>query len=64
MGAYTDKEGRVLNQAGKPIQGLYTLGSPRMGSLYESIAVPELRGQASDVAKHILSGRGAYAKAA
>jgi hypothetical protein len=35
-----------------------------MGSLYESIAVPELRGQASDVAKHILSGRGAYAKAA
>jgi uncharacterized NAD(P)/FAD-binding protein YdhS len=57
MGAYTDQEGRVLNQAGEPIHRLYTLGSSRMGSLYESIAVPELRGQARDVAKHILSGR-------
>jgi uncharacterized NAD(P)/FAD-binding protein YdhS len=55
MGAYTDQEGRVRNQAGEPIQRLYTLGSPRMGSLYESIAVPELRGQASDIAKRILS---------
>jgi uncharacterized NAD(P)/FAD-binding protein YdhS len=64
MGAYTDNEGRVLNQDGKPIHGLYTLGSPRMGSLYESIAVPELRGQASEVAKHILSYRRTYAKAA
>ncbi|MBV9875708.1 MAG: hypothetical protein JO025_13330 [Verrucomicrobia bacterium] len=57
MGAYTDQEGRVLNQAGEPIHNLYTLGSPRMGSLYESIAVPELRVQAGDVAKHILSWR-------
>jgi uncharacterized NAD(P)/FAD-binding protein YdhS len=54
IGAYTDQEGRLLNQAGEPIHRLYTLGSPRMGSLYESIAVPELRGQASDLAKHIL----------
>jgi uncharacterized NAD(P)/FAD-binding protein YdhS len=64
MGAYTDQEGRVLNQAGEPIHRLYTLGSPRMGSLYESIAVPELRGQARDVAKHILSCSRGCAKAA
>jgi uncharacterized NAD(P)/FAD-binding protein YdhS len=62
MGAYTDQEGRVLNQAGEPIHCLYTLGSPRMGSLYESIAVPELRGQARDVAKHILSWNHGYTK--
>ena len=57
MGAYTDQDGRLLNQAGEPIHRLYTLGSPRMGFLYESIAVPELRGQASDLAKRILSCR-------
>jgi uncharacterized NAD(P)/FAD-binding protein YdhS len=55
IGAYTDQDGRLLNQAGEPIHRLYTLGSPRMGSLFESIAVPELRGQASDLAKRILS---------
>jgi uncharacterized NAD(P)/FAD-binding protein YdhS len=58
MGADTDQEGRVRNQAGEPIQRLYTLGSPRMGSLYESIAVPELRVQASDIANRILACRG------
>ena len=55
IGAYTDQDGRLRNQAGEPIHRLYTLGSPRMGSLFESIAVPELRGQASDIAKRILS---------
>jgi uncharacterized NAD(P)/FAD-binding protein YdhS len=64
IGAYTDQEGRLLNHTGEPIHGLYTLGSPRMGSLYESIAVPELRGQARDLAKHILSCRPGWAKAA
>ena len=60
IGAYTDQDGRVLNQAGEPIHRLYTLGSPRMGFLYESIAVPELRVQANDLAKRILaSHRGA-----
>lgn len=57
IGAYTDQDGRVLNQAGEPIHRLYTLGSPRMGFLYESIAVPELRVQANDLAKRILASR-------
>jgi uncharacterized NAD(P)/FAD-binding protein YdhS len=54
IGAYTGQDGRVLNQTGEPIAGLYTLGSPRMGLLYESIVVPELRGQAAALAKCIL----------
>lgn len=57
MGALSDRDGRLLNHSGEPIRRLYTLGSPRMGFLYESIAVPELRGQASDLAKRILSCR-------
>jgi uncharacterized NAD(P)/FAD-binding protein YdhS len=54
IGAYTGQDGRLISQTGEPIDGLYTLGSPRIGFLYESIAVPELRGQAAALAKCIL----------
>jgi uncharacterized NAD(P)/FAD-binding protein YdhS len=54
IGARCAQDGRLIDRTGEPIEGLYTLGSPRMGLLYESIAVPELRGQAAALAKCIL----------
>ncbi len=54
MGAYTYEGEKVCDRTGNPIDRLYTLGSPQKGRLYESIAVPELRGQAVAVANRIL----------
>jgi uncharacterized NAD(P)/FAD-binding protein YdhS len=50
MGASTAEGGLLRNQAGDVIDYLYTLGSTQKGRLYESIAVPELRGQAKSLA--------------
>ena len=47
--------GYVCNREGQVISGLYTLGSTQKGRLYESVAVPELRGQAADLAAHLLA---------
>ena len=55
MGAHTAEGGLIRNQAGEIIDGLYTLGSTQKGRLYESIAVPELRGQAARLAEHLLA---------
>ncbi|HWY29103.1 MAG TPA: FAD-dependent oxidoreductase [Candidatus Acidoferrum sp.] len=54
MGASTAAGGLIRNQAGEVINGLYTLGSTQKGRLYESIAVPELRVQAADLAARLL----------
>jgi uncharacterized NAD(P)/FAD-binding protein YdhS len=54
MGANTADGGLIRNPAGEIIHGLYTLGSTQRGRLYESIAVPELRGQAADLAIRLL----------
>jgi uncharacterized NAD(P)/FAD-binding protein YdhS len=55
IGAYTTKGGYICNRGGQVIRGLYTLGSTQKGRLYESVAVPELRGQAADLAAHVLN---------
>lgn len=55
LGAYTIEGGQICNQAGEVIPNLYTLGSTQKGRLYESIAVPELRGQAADLAARLLA---------
>jgi uncharacterized NAD(P)/FAD-binding protein YdhS len=55
MGANTAQGGRICNQAGEVIEGLYTLGSLQKGRLYESIAVPELRSQAATLAGLLLA---------
>ena len=55
MGASTTDDGMIRNQAGETINHLYTLGSTQKGRLYESIAVPELRVQAADLAAHLLA---------
>ena len=55
LGAYTSEGGVIRNQNGQAIDGLYTLGSTQKGRLYESIAVPELRGQAKNLAELLLT---------
>jgi uncharacterized NAD(P)/FAD-binding protein YdhS len=55
IGAYTAEGGYICNREGEVISGLYTLGSTQKGRLYESVAVPELRGQAADLAAHLLA---------
>lgn len=50
IGAATAADGAPLGTDGTPVAGLWTLGALRIGDLWESIAMPELRGQAQAVA--------------
>lgn len=47
-------QGAVLDAEGNASNWLFTLGTPRKGDLWESIAVPELRGQAQTLAEMVL----------
>jgi uncharacterized NAD(P)/FAD-binding protein YdhS len=54
MGVGTDLTGHVLDACGEPLDWLWALGSLRQGQLFESTAVPEIRGQAQDIAEQVL----------
>ena len=54
LGAHCDPSGALLDVRGQPRSDLHTLGTPRKGQLWESIAVPELRLQARDLAQRLL----------
>ncbi|QDE95235.1 hydroxyacylglutathione hydrolase [Myxococcus xanthus] len=54
MGLATDADGALLNAGGRASGRLYTLGPPRRGELWETTAVPEIRGQARELAWHLL----------
>lgn len=54
LGAQCDPGGTLLDAIAQPQPNLHTLGSPRKGQLWESIAVPELRLQARDLAQRVL----------
>ncbi len=54
MGLATDADGALLDADGQATGRLYTLGPPRRGELWETTAVPEIRGQARDLAWHLL----------
>jgi uncharacterized NAD(P)/FAD-binding protein YdhS/glyoxylase-like metal-dependent hydrolase (beta-lactamase superfamily II) len=54
LGLDTTSNGAVLDTNGTVSTLLYTLGSPCKGDLWETIAVPELRGQAKRVAEAVL----------
>ncbi len=56
LGTECDQNGQLLTEDGAGIPGIYTLGSPRKGQLWESIAVPELRHQVRDLAQVLLNG--------
>ena len=56
IGVDTDAEGRVLDAQARPQRDLIAIGSLRVGSLWESTAIPELRGQAEAAALGVLAG--------
>lgn len=49
-GLNTREDGRLIDMSGKAVHALYTLGPARLGTLFESIAIPEIRQQAYDLA--------------
>ena len=49
-GLNTHKDGRLTDLSGNVGPALYTLGPARLGTLFESIAIPEIRQQAYDLA--------------
>ncbi len=53
IGLDTAADGALHDRDGRPLPGLWTLGALRAGSLWESIAMPELRGQALQVAEAV-----------
>lgn len=50
-GFYCDSEGAMIDAAGNASEVLFNLGPGRLGTLLESIAVPEIRMQAVDLAE-------------
>lgn len=55
QGIKTAPNGALLNAQGVASKHLYTLGPTRKGELGESVAVPEIRVQAMDLAQELLS---------
>jgi uncharacterized NAD(P)/FAD-binding protein YdhS len=53
IGIASEEPGRVLDARGVADPGLLVLGAMRIGTLWESIAIPELRGQARAIAEHL-----------
>lgn len=56
LGIATAADGAVVDGTGVPVPGLLTLGASRIGELWESIAIPELRVQARRIAERIHGG--------
>ena len=55
LGLDTDAEGALLDAEGRVSGALFTLGSLRRGELWESTALPEIRAQASVLARSLLA---------
>jgi len=53
IGIASEGVGIVLDRHGQPQQGRYVIGALRIGNLWESVAIPELRMQATRVAQDI-----------
>ena len=47
--------GRVLDANGEPTLPAYAMGALRKGVLWETLAIPEIRDQAADVARRLLA---------
>ena len=57
LGLDTTSDGQVLDRDGEPVPGLYTLGATRVGTLWESTAIAEIRAQAAVVGVSIARER-------
>lgn len=55
LGIDTTDEGAVIGDGGAVVPGLYAVGPPRKGTLWESTAVPEIRAQAAVVAQALVT---------
>jgi uncharacterized NAD(P)/FAD-binding protein YdhS len=53
LGLDVDSKGALIDFGGNPSPSLYAVGPARKGSLWETIAVPEIRTQASELAEHL-----------
>lgn len=51
LGIETDDDGRLLDDAGRAVAGLFTIGPLRRPRLWESTAIPEIREQAAALAR-------------
>ncbi|MER6122459.1 FAD/NAD(P)-binding protein [Streptomyces sp. NPDC001795] len=54
MGVAT-RDGRLLDDLGRTVRPLFTLGAPRRGELWETTAIPEIRVQAAAMAQELLA---------
>ncbi len=54
LGLATEANGAILDKTGKASADFFTIGTPRKGDLWETIAVPELRDQAQALAATLL----------
>ncbi|MCP2042961.1 FAD/NAD(P)-binding protein [Pontibacter sp. HSC-36F09] len=54
LGLKTTPGGKLIDTEGKPVRGLFTLGPPRKGMLYESTALREIRQQAKALAYRLI----------
>ncbi|MBA2954410.1 hypothetical protein GON03_08755 [Nocardioides sp. MAH-18] len=55
LGLDSTPAGEVLGADGAVVPGLYAVGPPRKGTLWESTAIPEIRSQAAEVARMVLT---------
>jgi uncharacterized NAD(P)/FAD-binding protein YdhS len=55
IGIDTASDGDLVDAESNALAGVFVVGSLRIGRLWESIAVPELRGQAEDAARRLLA---------
>lgn len=53
LGVETDDDGALVGPDGARVNGLFTLGPLRRPALWESTAIPEIRQQAADLARHL-----------
>ncbi len=60
LGLDAADNGALLSANGEISTLLYTLGTPRKGDLWETIAVPEIRGQAQNLAETLLQSLPLY----
>ncbi len=54
-GLETDRHGALIESDGSPSRWLFTLGPPRVGGLFETTAIPEIRKQAEALASYLFS---------
>jgi len=54
LGVDSTLDGAVVDATGQVVDGLFVVGPPRRGTLWESTAIPEIRAQAAQVAAAVL----------